>query len=239
MNHTSWAKKADAKMERLVLEQADDVIVVSEAIQKMFVSKSERVNESKIHVIPNGFDEDDFVKPDTSENKEFVITYTGTLSGEYDTKAFIQGLKQVNKDNIKIRLVGRIADEVLDQLKSFNVEVIGHVEHSQSIQYLMNTDVLLLIIPRIENNEGILTGKLFEYLAARKPIIAIGPRNGNAASIIKECGAGKMFNYDDVRGVTTYLSALEKGEWTIDLNNENYKNYSRKKLTSKLVKLIE
>ena len=238
MNHTSWAKKTDAKMERLVLEKADDIVVVSDAIKKMFASKSVAVDVNKIHVIPNGFDEEDFKKVVHTSNDEFVITYTGTLSNVYDASGFISAFRSI-KAKIKLKLVGRIADDVVKKLKEENIEIIGHVDHSKSIEYLMKSDALLLIIPKMENNEGILTGKLFEYLAARKPIIALGPKHGDAAAIIQECAAGKMFNYSDDSSIKEYLEGLVSGKITFDYSNMNYTNYSRKSLTKKLVETLK
>ncbi|MBL4652176.1 MAG: glycosyltransferase family 4 protein [Flavobacteriales bacterium] len=237
MNHTSWAKRIDAKMERMALEKADDVVVVSEAIKKMFASKSEAVDANKIHVIPNGFDEEDFKSVATISNDEFVITYTGTLSDIYDASAFITAFRSC-KTKIKLKLVGRIADEVVEKLRGENIEVIGYVDHPKSIEYLQTSDALLLIIPKIENNEGILTGKLFEYLAARKPIIALGPKNGDAASIIQECAAGKMFDYSDEEGIGNYVSNLLEGKNPIDQLNKNYLNYSRKALTKQMIETL-
>jgi glycosyltransferase involved in cell wall biosynthesis len=69
-------------------------------------------------------------------------------------------------------------------------------------------DALLLVIPDIPDNLGILTGKLFEYLASQKPILAIGPNGGEALEIVEECAAGKGFYYDDAMGMKDYLINL-------------------------------
>ncbi len=234
MNHLPWAKRTDAKLEAEVLEKADTIVVVSHAIRKMFARKSNKVDSSKIQVIPNGYDESDFEEVKRIPQDECVIAYTGTLSDVYDATAFIEAFKN-HEDKAKLLLVGKASSEVIEKLSATNVEVIGHVEHSKSIEYLMNATALLLIIPKIENNEGILTGKLFEYLAARKPIIALGPTDGDAAAIIKDCGAGKMFGYDDIQGVRQYIDGIISGMITVDTGNTNYQQYSRKQLAKKMV----
>ena len=58
---------------------------------------------------------------------------------------------------------------------------INYVDHSIAIEYKRKSQVLLLLIPNIKKNKGILTGKLFEYLIAWRPIFAIGPENGDLA----------------------------------------------------------
>ena len=241
MNHTFLAKKKDAKLERNILENADKIVVVSESIKEMFISKSDKIDSEKIHVIPNGFDALDFKITDSIKSKgraEFIITYTGTLSNVYDMSGFIRALEGL-KGKVKLRIVGRISKDILNQLDTDLVEVIDHVEHAQSIKYLFASDALLLIIPKIENNEGILTGKLFEYLAARKPIVGLGPNLGDASQIIKECDAGKMLEYSDEIGIKQYLTSLINGDSSVDLTNQNYLNYSRKKLTKDITLILD
>ena len=106
---------------------------------------------------------------------------------------------------------------------------------------MLRSSVLYLAIPHAEGNKGILTGKLFEYLAARKPIIATGPVDGDAAAIISSCRAGKMFEANDEIGILTYLQNL-LNEWKINKNisveSEVYKKYSRKNLAGQFAELI-
>ncbi len=110
-----------------------------------------------------------------------------------------------------------------------------------SIQYLQSSTALLLAIPDVPKNEGILTGKLFEYLASRKPIIGIGPATGDAAHIIHECKAGSMLDYQDEEDIYKYLASLYDS-WTskpdLRIESELYKQYSRQSLTHILSKII-
>jgi glycosyltransferase involved in cell wall biosynthesis len=127
----------------------------------------------------------------------------------------------------------------LDLSKS--IEYVEYVEHSKIFTYLNSTDALFLAIPEAKNNEGILTGKLFEYLAARKPILCIGPPNGDAAAIISECDAGKTFNRNDEELILNYLQLLIDNHLNnkqLVFNNLNYMNYSRKNLTKQLTELF-
>ncbi|MCP6336061.1 hypothetical protein NL449_28990, partial [Klebsiella pneumoniae] len=74
----------------------------------------------------------------------------------------------------------------------------------------MSSTVLFMAIPDVANNFGILTGKLFEYLAANKPIICIGPIHGDADRIIDECGAGRVFHYSGFELMLDYLMQMSK-----------------------------
>jgi len=249
MYHTYFAKLQDKRKEIEVLRNCDRIIVVSNSIKELFASKIEQYNREKINVISNGFDSSDFDSRVDTNNDNFVITYTGTLADNYNIESFLEALiNVVNRYGdlkIKLQFVGRVSQKyrnIIDNsaLKSIcNFE--GHVDHSSSIKYLKNSNALFLAIPDVMQNKGILTGKLFEYLAARKPIIGIGPTQGDASIIIDECCAGKMFSYSDVDLMTLYIHDLYR-RWQKNpgdkLIGEIYNNYSREKLTEMLVKLI-
>jgi hypothetical protein len=96
------------------------------------------------------------------------------------------------------------------------------------------------LIPDTPENKGILTGKLFEYLGSKKPIIGIGPQNGDAAKIISECNAGKMISFEDVKELSKYLNFLYE-QWEsnqLPISNKNTEKYSRRTLTGLLAKEI-
>ena len=82
--HLSYAKRKDAKYEREVLENADRIIVTSQATKELYLTKSDQFDSSKISVIPNGYDEADFDAPSLFPKDEFVITYSGTIADQYD-----------------------------------------------------------------------------------------------------------------------------------------------------------
>ena len=247
--HTSIAKKIDRNYERKVLVESDKVIVVSDAIKKQFLTKDAAIKSSKFSIIPNGFDESDFTdKPIRDENR-FIITYTGTIAPNYNIESFLKAVlrlhEETNDDRILLRFVGVVADHFKNLIENTNLqqctEFIGHVKHSRSIQYLNQSAILFLAIPDVQHNKGILTGKLFEYLGSRKPIVGVGPVDGDAARIISECRAGKMYNYHDQDKLFDYLMLLYN-QWLQNkqlISSEKVISYSRKRLTEKLAYLIE
>ncbi|WP_240337092.1 glycosyltransferase family 4 protein [Rufibacter psychrotolerans] len=249
LNHTALAQKLDARYEREVLEQADAVVVVSEDMKRLFLNKSVSVDPKKIHVIPNGYDEADFTHPSTPSTEEFVITYTGTITEAYNVEGFFQALCETMTRNpllrYRLRFVGKVSAEIKRQIENAGLplitEYIDYVPHDASIKYLMASTVLFMAIPDVPNNFGILTGKLFEYLAANKPIICVGPINGDADKILDECGAGRVFHYSGFELMLDYLMQLSK-TWKINPNLDlpiiNYTQYSRRSLTEQLAKLI-
>lgn len=237
--HTRLARRKDTALEKQVLDHADQIIVVSDSIRQLFTKKTG--HRDKIVVIPNGFDPEDFVYMKSNQQKkseELLITYTGTLSDDYPIEGFIQSLRILNFP-FRIRFVGEVSPIHRAELDEFNVEYTGYVDHDESVKYLLESDLLLLIIPNVANNEGILTGKLFEYLAAGKPILGFGPTAGDAAAIMEKCESGKMFIYADSENANLFIRSIqEKSSVTYTGNSEEIKRYSRKEQAFNILELI-
>lgn len=242
MLHTKWAKRKDLSLEKQVLEEADKLLVVSESIRQLFGDKVHR--HAAIHVLPNGYDHTDFERKEisTDANKKLLITYTGTISSDYPIDSLLESMRKIGPDQFSLNFVGTLSPEIKEQLSEFETSFPGYVKHSESIDYLLASDIVLLIIPNIENNAGILTGKLFEYIGSQKPILAIGPSDGDAAKIIEQCEAGKVFEYTNVDGITNYLHSLIEAKAadssSIGTDNAERKKFSRRELTKTLVEII-
>ena len=242
-SHTALARLIDKRYERKVVEIANLLITVSEDVKRLFVEKAVLPVADKIAVIPNGFDEDDFkIHPFLKENRN-IITYTGTISETYDVDCLLKALSRLDdkvKSVLLIRFVGKVPPSVELKFRAagLELELVGYVDHPKSIEYLFRSDLLLLVLPKVKNNRGILTGKFFEYLASHKPILAIGPTDGDLAQIIQETQSGKLFDYEDTEGMFKYIQdqLIKPG---IRTNPELANQYSRKELTRKIAQLLE
>ena len=245
MLHLSFARKIDKKKEEEVLYRADTLVTVSSALADLFQSKIGNEGKKKLHVITNGFDHKDFeeiVAERDNGNNDFTITYTGTLSESYYLGGFIkaiEGFKNIEK--LRFRIAGSICPQWSDKLEDLlgnQLIRLGHVDHSQAIKEMLQASMLLLVIPRISNNEGILTGKLFEYLASHRPVMGIGPSNGEAAKILEATGNGTMFDYNDDKNMSLYLTRYLSGKQVHNPDENAVNQFSRRELTGKLAELI-
>ncbi len=247
--HTNWAKKIDLNYEREVIEQADAILVVSNGIKEMFTDKYKNI-ETKTHAIPNGFDEDDFKILSNPPKDEFLISHTGTIAESYKPEVFFSAFEKViskygSRCKIRTLFVGKTSPNFKTLAAKYHVadyvEHKDYVPHEKVITFLKNTSCLLLIIAESANQKGLLSGKLFEYLAAKKPIIAIGPKHGDAEEIITTCEAGKMFNREQKEELVHYMCEKIE-EWlknpNLDLQNNKIDSFSRKNLTAQLCKVI-
>lgn len=247
--HTSLAAAKDARYERKVLEGADEIIVVSEAIKRTFTAKSAKIGAGKVHVIPNGYDENDFAGEVKPEAGTFVVSYVGTMADTYKPDVFFKSFAEIVKKHphqkIRFRFIGNAPWTLKKLTEEYGIENycewIGHVNHDEAIHYMRTSDMLLLIIPDSEGAEGILTGKLFEYLGAERTILGIGPVNGDAAKIIQECNAGKMFERREGDAMRDWLEqqaeTVLRNE-TIYNGNGQVKKFRRRELTRSAAAVI-
>ena len=151
MLHTKWAKRKDLNYEKAVIEKSDKIVVVSDSIKQLLINKSNLIQESKIHVIPNGFDEEDFSVSSTNKNNKFLLSYVGTITKDYPLDSI---KKSITNLNINLEFTGKAdhpTKHLLNEIAVFN----NHVKHKESINLLLASDMLLLVIPKIANNKGI------------------------------------------------------------------------------------
>lgn len=257
---TSFAKKKDYKLEQLCLKNADKIVVVSEDIKRHFGANRKEILE-KIHVIPNGFDEADFLKVKSEElrvksevesevesgklrNESFkykMISYVGNLGEQYPVQGFLEAFSEIVKKDSdwKLNFVGNCHNGVETLVEKLNlsksVVFVPYVNHSEAIDFMIKARILLLIIPEIENNKGILTGKLFEYLATGNPILNIGPKDGDAATILKENAVSVTFNPEETKEIIDFI--LNSTPTNTPSNLSEHK-FSRRNLTGKMARLI-
>jgi len=257
---TPFAKRKDYKLEQLCLKNADKIVVVSEDIKRHFGANRPEIL-TKIHVIPNGFDEADFniiptlsnVSPncDSGSNSQKIsennlgskiISYVGNLGEQYPLEGFIEAFAEtVKKDGEwKLQFVGNCHNGVKTLVEKLNlsesVVFVQYVNHSEAIDYMINANVLLLIIPEIENNKGILTGKLFEYLATGNSILNIGPKDGDAATILRENAVSVTLNPNEKQAIIDFI--LNSTYNQREVNSVSKSKFSRRNLTGEIAKLI-
>jgi len=243
---TRYADKKHHQLEKKVLEQADLIIVVSETMKHDFTE----AGYNNVVVISNGFDIDDFTNDPIEPDPIFSIVYTGVLNKAREPVSLwhvLSKLKDENKDfanNLKLRLIGNIDHSIIENLSKYKLnnylEKKGFLPHDQITKHQRQAQILLLPLNNTPNAKGIVTGKLFEYLAARRPILAIGPTEGDAGMILKETKAGLISDFEDIeklkKNILHYFEMFLNKQLNID--PENIDKYNRKEQTRKLAGLL-
>lgn len=204
MNLKQFALKKHKRLEELVLRNSTKVIVVGKTIQNEF-KENYNIDSS---IIYNGFQQSKENIGNQELDKKFTIVHTGSFLHKRNCDDFWFCLSELTKTDkkfahdLEIKLVGNVAPVVKESLIKYDLQkytvFIQHVNHQKAKAIQRSAQILLLPIDRIENAEFVLTGKLFEYLQARRPIFCIGPTYGDAADVITSCSAGSVIDFDNI-----------------------------------------
>lgn len=232
-------------LERQVLKNADAVLVIGKTM-----AESYEKYRSDVHVITNGYDsmnETQHVNLDT----KFSVVHIGMMNADRNHKILWQALQELCEEDsnfsedLQLKFIGKLADEVFQsindhKLKS-NVEFIDYVEHHKVLEYQKSAQVLLLSVNNVPSSKAIITGKIFEYLQAKRPILAIAPKDGELAEILKNTNAGATVDFNDKEALKTYISNFYTSykSQTLAVESSNIKQYHRKNLTHQLAKIIK
>jgi glycosyltransferase involved in cell wall biosynthesis len=163
--------------------------------------------------IANGSDFDDFIGIERHPSERFRITHTGSFFGKRDPRPFLSAFAASGLDDAIVRFLGdfRSSDrEWAGELAlGDRLEVIPYAPRRKSLELQRDSEVLLLLIPEAGGRgKGVLSGKVFEYLAAERPILALVPPAGAAADLIRKADAGVVIAPDDVDGIAAALREL-------------------------------
>lgn len=244
LGRRAWKKHN--KLEQGVLDDADVVIAVSPLVREDFQNKT----STPVELITNGFDEEDFTM-DIKPNGFFNIVHTGLFASDgipatlWKVLADLMEKDPLLRSQLCIRLVGKTDTEVLESLGEYglsdNVLDLGYRSHIESICEQKAASLLILPLRKAPEYRKTLPGKIFEYMASRRPVLGIGQEYGVAAEFLKTNGAGVMYDWDNYEGLSSFIrQAWERhkaGEWYC--TSGDISRFSRRALTRDLVKVMD
>jgi len=197
---------------KLVASQADAIVAASDPIAAEARALSPK---GRVVTIANGCDFDDFAGLEHHASDRLRITHAGNFHGKRDPKPFFRALAESGLEDIVVRFAGdvRAADREYAEALGLGdrIELLGYVSRRRSLELQRDSEALLLLIPDAGGRgKGVLTGKIFEYLAAERPILAVVPPDGAAADLLRETGAGTVVAPDDVEAMRAALVDLHR-----------------------------
>ena len=206
---TRARQAANEQLARLVARRADAISCVSEAIAEEVRGLAPR---GIVRTISNGCDFDDFAGLEYRPSPRFRITHAGSFFGKRDPRPFLQALRNSGVD-VVVRFVGdfRSSDRAWAESLGLGdrLELIPYAPRAESLRLQRDSEALLLLVPDAGGRgKGVLSGKVFEYLAAGRPILAVVPPDGAAAELIRETGAGVVVAPEDVGGISEALQEM-------------------------------
>jgi glycosyltransferase involved in cell wall biosynthesis len=244
---TGWADRRHHKLEKSVLSSADKVSIVS----WNWAADFSRLHPRDYEVITNGFDPDDFPITKQPVDSSFGLTHIGSLNRDRNPDFLWEVLSELCMANagfsrdLRLRFIGK-CDIALDQsLGKYRLnsrtERIDYMPHDEVLKTSASSQVLLLLLNNTPNVMGIVPGKLFEYLATRRPILCIGTKNGDSDRIIREAQAGITCGFGDKTALKQAILELYgryRHGLLKDMNGE-IDAFSRKRLTAKIASVLD
>lgn len=244
---TKWADRTHKKLEKSVLKSANKVVTVS----GHWAEDLKLLCDRNIDVITNGFDADDFTTTeDTNLMPGFLFHHIGALNKDRNPHTLWKVLGDLCKENnafkrdLKLKFTGKTDAAVFESLKEHgifeNAEKTDYMAHSEVVKLLLKSPVLLLPLNDTPNILGIVPGKLFEYLAAKRPIFAIGNVEGDTAKIIADAHAGTMVGFKDEEHTKKHVLELYEqfNKQTLQIDSTSIEKYSRRSCAESYTTLL-
>jgi hypothetical protein len=246
--HLTWvADRKHHRLEKKVVTTADSIVTVGNEMRKEF----EALGAKKAVTITNGFDTADRIDGDVEMDKKFTLAHFGTVNKARNPELLWQVLAELVIENnefasdLELKFVGRLDNSAREAIDKYNLSQylnkIDFLPHKEVLLKQRQSQVLLLLINQTHNAGGILTGKFFEYLAAERPILAIGPTKGDVADILTSSNAGQIVDFEDKSGlkacILDYYSKYKTSRLMV--NPAGINSYSRYELTRKLTAVLE
>ena len=235
------SRKKHQKLEREVLETADVTLTVSET----WVEDLKRLGGGRVELITNGYDAADFeLKP--KKNDKFIIGHYGLLNHLRNPKNLWKTLNDLCSENsefdnkLEIHLSGNIDIEVLTEISDFpklkeKIKNLGYLSHAEVLKQYNEASLLLLLLFNSKSGVGNYPGKIFEYFAAQKPILAFVPEESDTKKLIEKTNTGMCFSYAEINLKNDILRLFKKEE---NFSLENIEDFTREKLSHDLANLL-
>lgn len=247
LNLSDYADKKHHVLEQKVLRSADKVVTVS----KHWASDFNLINNNNTEVITNGFDEDDFNKNAVEIDCGFILHHSGMINKARNPELLWEALSELCSENqefnkeLSIQLTGNIDFTVLESISNNKLKDklvhIEHLAHNEAVHAMQRSPVLLLLLNDTHDILGRIPAKLFEYLAAKRPILVIGNMEGDAASIIRETHAGSIAEMNDKKDIKQKILILfdQYRSGQLNINSTGIQKYARRENAKCFAKILD
>ena len=243
-NLSKRSLKIHRNLENNVLKNADLVLTVGER----WAADFKDLGAKNVKVITNGYDSDDFKDFKDLDTNKFILGHYGIMNHLRNPSNLWKALNELCLENndfnksLEIRLSGNIDKNILNEISKYpflNSKLVnlGFLNHKDVIKEYSMASLLLLLLFDSKSGEGNYPGKLFEYIATKKPILSFGPTESDVKNILKN-GFGIYHAYKgDVNSIKENILSVYNYKY-VNKGLDSTK-YSRKHLTKELVKILE
>ncbi len=246
-------KRKHQRVESLTLKSAGRVVTINEYIKEDMVSRA-GIEREKISIIPQGYDAEDFGETASTRdtNGSVAFVYSGIFYDAQKPDSFLQGLAKARsidetvRNSVKAVFVGLVPDNFSELVKALNlsktVEYRGYLDHRESLEVVMNSQIPWMIVGNQPGGDQISTGKLAEYMGSRKPILGLVP-DGAAKESLKRYGRAETVDPDDIDGIAEAIVKMTRQvcerKGVRDLDEEYVESLDRNKLAGHLASIFD
>lgn len=239
-------RSAHRWLEAKVVGEADGVSAYAPELRDALRARYPRL-DGRIELLTNGFDPADLeaVRPRQWPDERRRIVYTGSLyqHQEPNYRSLLEGLRSLNPRDaaaVEVLFVGQVfegAEQIAEEYGALDrVRFLGYQPHGQALSHLTAADAALLFIQK--GDHSMITGKVFEYLMARVPLIASIEPRGACAEILREVGLGDaVVDPESSSATAAALQAVIRGE-ARGPDPEKLRAYDRRHITARLAGLL-
>ncbi len=248
LNRLPVVQRYEERLERAVADESDKIITVTRRIERFFSS----LTSTPVHYISNGYDIAPVATEALPHYDKYVLSYIGNFRETQDVQAFWTALKRLQEEqiispsNFSLHLIGTISPRIDERIAAYGLEGLirrfGYVLLPEAEKEMWVANQLLLILPQVSSVDSIVTGKIYDYLATRNPILAIGPTEGDLNDLLKECHRDECLKYTDEEGIYDSIKRefnyWKKNKTIRKVDDQTYTKYSRQKLTGQVAGLL-
>jgi len=240
-----YTRRRAERIERETIEASDMVIAVTRSSLREIRGRYPEQPDRKFVFLPNGYDPETFrgFTPRRHAGGGMVVTHMGTAYRTASPAFYLDALDEMPaaiRSGVETRFVGRIAETETEIFhnRTSTVKLIGFKPQSEAVALTEESDYLLLTM----TNEFSLPGKLFEYLATGKPVLALSPRGGEVDQILQETSGGWCVEHTDRAAIQGMIrdawESVTGGRSPLQSNREAIRRYERPRLAAELASLI-
>ncbi len=240
------------KMEKKVLDDATVVVAVSPLVQKEF----QEVTKTPVELITNGFDESDYPETNASESaggpdKDFTVTHTGLFAADGNPTVLWDVLaEKCTEDSdfrkhLKIKLIGKTDIQIIRSIEDAglkdNLIDLGYQPHEVAVDEQRKASLLILPLRKEPEYKAVLPGKLFEYIASRRPVLGIGQPDGAMAMIMDSTKTGTVLDWNDREAVGRFIDRCwcDHCKGTLTVEGTDISQFTRRNLTRRMAELFD
>jgi glycosyltransferase involved in cell wall biosynthesis len=243
---SDYTRRRAEAIERESIERSDVVVAVNGSSRDEIRRRYPEQPDAKFVVVPNGYDPEVFAgfTPGTNQSPRMLVTHVGTVYKTASPRFFLDALDELPeaiREQVEVRFIGRISDSERTLLESRKspVNLVGFIPQSEALKYMEETDYVLLTM----TNEISVPGKIFEYMATQKPILAVTPRGSEVDGMLVETAAGISAPPDDPAAIramiTRAFDAWRSGVPIVQIDTAAVRRYERPRLAEEYSRIMQ